>query len=68
MTLTIKGTELKLVPRAKLLAGLEINSELSFTSHVEKLCKKLSQGIGILKKKTILPAHKAKAIVLLIIL
>ena len=41
MTLTIKGTELKLVPRAKLL-GLEIDSELSLTSHIEKLCKKLS--------------------------
>ena len=41
MTLTIKGTELKLVPSAKLL-GLEIDSELSLTSHVEKLCKKLS--------------------------
>ena len=42
MTLTIKGTDLELVPSAKLL-GLEIDSELSFTSHVEKLCKKLSQ-------------------------
>ena len=49
MTLTIKGTELKLVPSAKLL-GLEIDSELSFTSHVEKLCKKLSQRSGLLKK------------------
>ena len=49
MTLTIKGTELELVPSAKLL-GLEIDSELSFTSHVEKLCKKLSQRIGVLKK------------------
>ena len=49
MTLTIKGTELELVPSAKLL-GLEIDSELSFTSLVEKLCKKLSQRIGVLKK------------------
>ena len=38
MTLTIKGTE------------LEIDSELSFTSYVEKLCKNLSQRIGVLKK------------------
>ena len=43
------NAELELVPSAKLL-GLEIDSELSFTSHVEKLCKKLSQRIGVLKK------------------
>ena len=35
---------------AKLL-GLEIDSELSFTYHVEKLCKKLSQRIGVLNEK-----------------
>ena len=46
-TLTIKGTELELVPSAKLL-GLEIDSELSFTFHVDKVCKKLSQRIGVL--------------------
>ena len=33
-----------------ILLGLEIDSELSFNSHVEKLCTKLSQRIGILKK------------------
>ena len=49
MTLTIKGTELKLVTSVKLL-GLEIDSELSFTSHLKKLCKKLSQRIDVLKK------------------
>ena len=49
MTLTIKGTELELVPSAELL-GLEIDSELSFTFHVEKLCEKLSQRSGVLKK------------------
>ena len=55
MLITGKGlpskinAELELVPSAKLL-GLEIDSELSFTSHVEKLCKKLSQRIGVLKK------------------
>ena len=51
--LILKGTELvtelELIPSAKLL-GLEIDSELSFTSHVEKLCKKLSLRIGVLKK------------------
>ena len=45
MTLTIKGTELELVPSAKLL-GLEVDSELSFTSLVEKLCEKLSQRLA----------------------
>ena len=35
---------------AKLL-GFEIDSELSFTYHVEKLCKKLSQRIGVLNEK-----------------
>ena len=49
MALTINGTELELVSSVKLL-GLEIDSELSFNSHVEKLCTKLSQRIGILKK------------------
>ena len=62
MTLTIKGTELELFPSAKLL-GLEIDSELSFTPHVEKLCKKLSANWRI-KKDKILPAHETKAIVL----
>ena len=50
MTLTIKETELDLIPNAKLLR-LEIDSELSFTSHAEKLCKKLSQRISVLKKR-----------------
>ena len=50
MTLTSKGTELELVPSAKML-GVEIDSELSFTSHVENLCKTLSQRIGVLKKR-----------------
>ena len=56
------GFKVELVPSAK-LPGLEIDSELSFTSHVEKLCKKLSQRIGI-KKDMIFPAHETKAIVL----
>ena len=49
MALTINGTKLEVVPSVKLL-GLEIDFELSFNSHVEKLCTKLSQRIGILKK------------------
>ena len=35
MALTINGTKLEVVPSVKLL-GLEIDSELSFNSHVEK--------------------------------
>ena len=49
MALTINGTKLEVVPSVKLL-DLEIDFELSFNSHVEKLCTKLSQRIGILKK------------------
>lgn len=49
MALTINGTELELVPSVKLL-GLEIDSKLAFNSQVEKLCKKLSLRIGILRK------------------
>ena len=41
------------------LLGLEIDSELSFTYHVEKLCKKLSQRIGVLKKiRSCLPTRQ----------
>ena len=42
-------SELELVPSVKLL-GVEVDSELSFNSRLEKLCEKLSQRIGILKK------------------
>ena len=59
MTLTIKGAELELVPSPKLL-GLEIDSELSLTSYVEKLCKKLSQRIGVLKKIRSCPPTKQR--------
>ena len=55
------GTKLEVVPSVKLL-GLEIVSELSFNSYVEKLYTKLSQRIGILKKDTIFPAHETKII------
>ena len=59
------NAELELVPSAKLL-GLEIDSELSFTSHVEKLCKKLSQRIGVLKKiRSAYPRNKGYRIIIL---
>ena len=63
MTLTIKGTELKLVTSVKLL-GLEIDSELSFTSHLKKLCKKVVSENWRIEKDKILPAHETKAVVL----
>lgn len=48
-TIMVNKTEIELVSSVKLL-GLEIDSELSFHPHVDKLCKKLSQRIAILKK------------------
>ena len=43
---------------AKLL-GLEIDRELTFQSHVDKLCRKLSQRIGILKSHWTSPGNEA---------
>ena len=40
---------LKVVESATLL-GLEIDSKLSFTEHVEKVCKKLASRIAVLRK------------------
>ena len=52
---SINGNQLPNVSSAKLL-GLEIDSELSFVPHIDKLCKKLAQRIGILRKiRTYLP-------------
>ena len=50
MALTISGTKFEVVPSVKPVLGLEIDSELSFNSHVAKLCAKLSQRIRILKR------------------
>lgn len=46
---SVKDTQLTNVPSAKLL-GLEIDHEVSFLLHVDNICKKLSQRIGILRK------------------
>ena len=43
---SVNGSQLEKVQCAKLL-GLEIDKELTFQSHVDKLCNKLSQRIGI---------------------
>ena len=47
--LSLNGNQLLNVPSAKLL-GLEIDEELSFVSHIDKLCTKISQRVGILRK------------------
>ena len=49
LAVVVNGKQLESVQCAKLL-GLEIDQELTFIPHIDKLCKKLSQGIGILKK------------------
>ena len=46
LNVSVNGSQLENVQCAKLL-GLEIDKELAFHSHVDKLCKKLSQRIGI---------------------
>ena len=47
--IVISGSQLENIQCAKLL-GLENDKELTFHSHVDKLCKKLFQRIGILRK------------------
>ena len=49
LAVVVNGKQLENVRCAKLL-GLEIFHELTFIPHMEKLCKKLSQWIGILKR------------------
>ena len=44
-----EGRILKVVESATLF-GLEIDSKLSFTEHVEKVCKKLASRIAVLRK------------------
>ena len=49
IVISVNGSQLEDIQCAKLL-GLEIDKELTFHSHVDKLCKKLSHRIGILRK------------------
>ena len=49
IVISVNGSQLENIQCAKLL-GLEIDKELTFHLHVDKLYKKLSQCIGILKK------------------
>ena len=49
LAIVVNGKQLETVQCAKLL-GLEIDQELTFIPHIDNLCKKLSQRIGILKK------------------
>ena len=56
---SIGSTKLTNVCSAKLL-GLEIDQDLSFSWHVDSVCKKLSQRIGILKKIRSMLPHKQR--------
>ncbi|KAL9958501.1 hypothetical protein ACROYT_G035527 [Oculina patagonica] len=49
LAIAVNGKQLENVQCAKLL-GLEIDHELTFIPHVDKICIKLSQRIGILKR------------------
>ena len=49
LAVVVNGKQLENVQCAKLL-GLEIDQELKFAPHIDKLCRKLSQRIGIMKK------------------
>ena len=49
IVISVNGSQLENIQCAELL-GLEIDKELTFYSHVDKLYKNLSQRIGILKK------------------
>ena len=52
---TVNGTIVGQVQSARVL-GLEIDNELSFSNHVDKLSQKLSQLLGILNRiKACLP-------------
>ena len=56
---SIGSTKLTNVCSAKLL-GLEIDQDLSFSWHVDSVCKKLSQRIGIPKKIRSMLPHKQR--------
>ena len=49
LDLQLNRTTIGQVTSQKLL-GVTLDEELSFREHVEKLCKKLSKKIGLLKK------------------
>ena len=48
-TLYIGGSQLKPVSCTKHLV-VEIDSRLSWSNHIDKICKKVSSGIGIIKR------------------
>lgn len=55
---TMNGVSLEQVPSAKLL-GIDIDHDLSMNTYVDRLCKKISQRIGILNKiKLCLPFNQ----------
>ena len=48
-TLYVGGSQLKPVSCTKHL-GVQIDSRLSWSNHVDNICKKVPSGIGIIKK------------------
>ena len=58
--LKLNGTEIKQVNSQKLL-GVTIDNKLSFDDHIERLCKKLTQKIAVLRKiRRFLPLEERK--------
>ena len=58
--ITANGTQIEQVHSKKLL-GLVLDDPLTFDDHVDQLCKKLVQRIGVLKQiKSYLPIRERK--------
>ena len=60
LKITVNGNNIEQVRSQKLL-GVTLDSHLNFNEHIENLCKKVSQRIGVLKKiKRNLPLKERK--------
>ena len=62
LKISCNGTEIEQVTSQKLL-GVKLDSHLSFTEHIDGVCKKVSQRIAVLKKiKRNLPLAERKLV------
>ena len=60
LEITASGTQIEQVHTKKLL-GLVLDDQLTFDEHVNQLCKKLAQRIGVLKQiRSCLPIRQGK--------
>ena len=60
LKLSCKGSEIEQITSQKLL-GVKLDNHLSFTEHIDDICKKVSQRIAVLKKiKRNLPLAERK--------